>query len=80
MPLWMWLLLVAIIGLTITVIWFLFRPTITITIWMILLLALGFLLAGFYLAMESLHAGLIATGGVINPTSGTVTNAGTIAA
>jgi hypothetical protein len=79
MPLWMWLLLLAIIAITITVIWFIFRPTITITIWMILLLGLGFLLAGFYLAMESLHAGLIATGGMVNPSSGTVANAGTIA-
>jgi hypothetical protein len=76
MPLWMWLLIFAVIGLAIVVIWFLFRPTINVTIWMILLLSLGFLVVGLYFAYEDLKAGRIADTGSI---AGTNDRAGLIA-
>lgn len=73
MLLWMWLLLIALIGLTVTVIWFLFRPNINVAIWMILLLSLGFLIAGFYLAWVSYQRGLIADAGELSPMGGLMT-------
>lgn len=76
MPLWMWLLILAIIGLTITVIWFLFRPTINVAIWMILLLSLGFLILGLYFAIEERRAGMLANAGLVNSATGNIANTG----